>query len=243
MVGLFNAIIYHPIYNALAFLIGIIPGGDVGLAIITITILVRLILFPLSLSAIKSQIAMREAEPALKEIREKYKDQKDEVAKRTMEIFKERRINPFASFLLLFIQLPIVIGLYAVLRGEAHAVSFDPSILYPFVHAPAQASLLFLGFLDLTGKSIVLALLVAATQYLYARLLAPAKPASPSPEGGRSFQEDLSQSMQLQMRYVFPLILGVVSYAASSAIALYFLTSNVFSVLQELVVQKLHGKR
>jgi YidC/Oxa1 family membrane protein insertase len=241
MAGFFTALIYQPIYNALAFLISIVPGGDVGIAIILITILVRLVLFPLSLSAIKSQMAMRQIDPILRNLREEYKDRKDELAKKTMELFKEHRVNPFAGILLLVIQLPIIIGLYTVLRSEAKTLSFDPSMLYPFVHAPEHASLIFLGFLDLTGKSIVLAVLVAATQFLYARLLAPAQPRKEGEK--KSFQDDLSESMQLQMRYVLPVVLGVVSYAASSAIALYFLASNVFSVLQELVVQKLHGKR
>jgi len=243
MAAFFHTLIYQPIYNALAFLIGVIPGGDVGIGIVILTVLVRLVLFPLSLSAIKSQIAMRELDPKLKALRTELKDQKDELAKRTMELFKEHRVNPFAGVLLLVIQLPIIIGLYAVLRGAAKSVSFDPSVLYPFVHAPAHASLLFLGFLDLTGKSVVLAVLVALAQFVYALLLAPAKAAVKKEGEKKSFQDDLSDSMQLQMRYVLPVVLGVVSYAASSAIALYFLASNVFSVLQELVVQKLHGKR
>lgn len=242
MAFLFHVIIYQPIYNALAFLVGVIPGSDIGIGIIGITILVRLVLFPLSLSAIKSQIGMRQVDPKLKALREEYKDNKEELAKKTMQLFKEYKINPFAGFLLLLVQLPIIIGLYAVLRIEAKTISFDPSVLYHFVHAPPHVSLVFLGVLDLAGKSIVLALLVALTQFLYAKLLAP--PKSPEPKAGkRSFQEDLMDSMQLQMRYVLPIVLGVVSYAASSAIALYFLTSNIFSVLQELVVQRLHGKR
>ncbi|MBI1754828.1 membrane protein insertase YidC [Candidatus Azambacteria bacterium] len=203
----------------------------------------RLVLFPLSLSAIKSQIAMRRIDPELKAIRAKYKEHKEELGKKTMELFRNNNINPFASFLLILIQLPVIIGLYSVLRIEATQVSFDPSVLYPFVHAPEHASLLFLGMLNLTGKSLVLAVIAGFTQFLYARLLAPAKAATPKPAGGPSFQEDFASSMQTQMQYVFPVMLGAIAYFASSAIALYFVASNVFSVLQELVVQRLHGKR
>lgn len=245
MAALFHTAIYEPIYNALAFIVSVVPGGDIGIGIIVITIIVRIILFPLSLSAIKSQIAMKRIDPALKEIREKYKDDKEAVGRKTMELFKENKINPLAGFLLILIQLPVIIGLYTVLQAEAKQVSFDPSFLYPFVHVPAQTSLLFLGILDLAGKSLLLAVIVAITQFIYARLLAPAKTATApkSPDKKPSFQEDFASSMQLQMQYVFPLLIGGIAYFTSSAIALYFVASNVFSILQELVVQKVHGKR
>ncbi|MDO8523856.1 MAG: YidC/Oxa1 family membrane protein insertase [bacterium] len=243
MAEIFHVVVYQPIYNGLALIISFIPGADVGIGIVAITLLVRLVLFPLSLLAIKSQIAMRRIDPDLKAIREKYKDKKEELGKKTMQLFRENKINPFAGFLLLLIQLPVIIGLYTVLlRFEAAQVSFDPAVLYPFVHAPDHASLFFLGILDLTGKSILLAVIAAATQFLYAKLLAPPKAAT-KPSGTPSFQESFASSMQLQMQYVFPVLLGVIAYFTSSAIALYFVTSNVFSVLQELVVQRVHGKR
>lgn len=244
MASFFHTAIYQPIYNALAFIIGVVPGGDIGIAIILITILVRLVLFPLSLSAIKTQISMRAIDPELKKLREDLKDNKEELARRTMALFKENNINPFASFLLILIQLPIIIGLYLVLQHESKVVSFDPSLLYAFVHVPDQASLLFLGFVDLAGKSIVLAIIVAITQFIYARLMMPATPAKDTSGKPASFQDDLAKSMSLQMRYVFPVVIGVVAYAASSAIALYFLVGNLFSIGQELTIRRMHnGKR
>lgn len=244
MADFFTAAVYQPIYNALALLIGIVPGADVGLAIIGLTVLIRLILFPLSLSAIKTQMVMRELEPELKAIREKFKEQKEELARRTMGIFKEKKINPFASFFLILIQLPIIIGLYLVLQNEStNGMVFDPALLYSFISAPVGASLSFLGTVDLAGKSVVLALIVAGTQYLFARLMVPPKSAEKT-SGTPSFQEDFQKSMNLQMQYVFPVILGVVAYATSAAIALYFVVSNTFSIGQELFVRKMHhGKR
>jgi YidC/Oxa1 family membrane protein insertase len=242
MAHFFHVLIYQPIYNALAFILGLVPGGDVGIGIIAITILVRFILFPLSLSAIKTQMAMRKIDPELKALREAHKDDKETLGKKTMELFRENKVNPLAGFFLMLIQLPVIIGLYTVLRAEAQSTTFDTSALYSFVHAPEHVSLIFLGFLNLTGKSIVLAVIVGLTQFLYGRLLSP-RTAPTAPQVKGSFQDDLSKSMQLQMQYGLPLILGVISYFASSAIALYFVTSNTFSILQELVVQRLHGKR
>lgn len=239
---MFDTFVYQPIYNALAAILSVIPGADVGIAIIVLTVLVRLILFPLSWTAIKTQMTMRELEPKLKEIREAQKENKEELARQTMALFKTHKINPFASFFLILIQLPVIIGLYLVLMNESHGISFDSELLYSFVHPPENPSLMFLGLVDLAGKSIVLALIVAVTQFTFAKLMTP--PATPKKEGSTpSFQEDLQKSMSMQMLYVFPIILGTVAYATSAAIALYFVVSNTFSIGQELFVRRIHGKR
>ncbi len=240
MASLFHGLVYQPIYNALAFLIGAIPGGDVGIALIALTLLIRLVLFPLSLASIRTQISMRAIDPKLRALREQYKDDKEGLAKATMTLFKENKVNPFASFVFILIQLPIIIGLYIVLRGESKTVSFDPSVLYSFVHAPAHASLVFLGLVNLAGKSIVFALLVAVTQYFYARLMAPSAPPKPASGATPTFQDDLARSMNMQMRYVYPVILALIAYFASAAVALYFIVSNSFSIAQELFVRKIH---
>ncbi len=239
---LFNNLVYQPIYNALAFILSVIPAADVGFAIIILTVVIRLCLFPLSWTAIKTQMVMRELEPKLRDIRETQKENKEELARQTMALFKNHKINPFASFFLILIQLPVIIGLYLVLMNEGKGISFDPSLLYSFIHPPETPSLLFLGLIDLTGKSAILAAIVAGTQYLFARLMKP--PETPKKEGAQpSFQEDLQKSMSLQMLYVFPIILGIVAYATSAAIALYFIVSNTFSIGQELFVRRMHGKR
>jgi YidC/Oxa1 family membrane protein insertase len=235
----FHTVVYQPMYNALAFIIGFVPGADVGIAVILLTIVVRLILFPLAFSATRTQMAMREIDPELKKLREELKDNKEELARKTMTLFREHKINPFASFLFLLIQLPIIIGLYAVFRIESSSLSFDQTILYPFVHAPEGASLIFLGLIDLAGKSILLALIVAATQFAYSRLMMPKAPQAT----GKAFQDDLSKSMHIQMRYVFPIVIGFIAYATNGVIALYFIVSNLFGIVQELVVKRHHGKR
>lgn len=241
MLELFRGVVYEPIYNALAFLVGVVPGGDVGVAIIVVTILVRLLLFPLSLSAIRTQMTMREIDPKMKKLRKDLKENKEELAKQTMALFKEYKINPFASFLLILIQLPIIIGLYLVLVDESKALSFAPQFLYSFIDPPAAVSLSFLGLVDLTGKSIILALIVAATQFVFAKLMTPPKPAETSEKP--TLEEDIQKSMSVQMKYVFPVLMGVVAYAASASIALYFVVSNTFSIGQELFVRHVYGKR
>ena len=239
MLELFHTAVYEPIYNALAFIIGLIPGGDVGIAIVVVTLLVRLLLFPLSFAAIRTQMTMREIDPLMKKLRVDLKDNKEELAKRTMALFKEYKINPFASFFLILIQLPVIIGLYMVLINESKVLSFDPSLLYSFVQVPAETSLSFLGLVNLSDKSIILALIVAATQFLFAKLMVPPTKAGNSTDKP-SLEEDIQKSMSIQMRFVFPVLMGFVGYAASASIALYFVVSNTFSIGQELFVRSMY---
>ena len=234
----FNLIVYEPIYNGLAFLVTL-TVGDVGLAVVLLTIVVRIILFPLAYSASRTQIAMRAIDPEIRALRERLKDKREELARETMTLFKKHKINPFASIGFILIQLQIIIGLYLVFSAEGANLTFDPSILYSFVAAPVKASLTFLGILDLSGRSIVLALLVGVTQFYYARLLMPQMPVA----SGKSFQDDLSKSMHIQMRYVFPFMMAGIAYAISGIIALYFLTSNIFGILQEVMVKRLHDRQ
>lgn len=241
MIELFNSFIYNPIYNLLAFLVGVVPGADVGIAIIILTLLVKFILFPLSLTAVRTQLVMREIDPELKRIRKELKDKPEELAKKTLAIFKENKINPFASIILILIQLPVIIGLYFVFLSEGNGEAFDVARLYSFVQEPMNASFQFLGVVDLTAGSIVLAFLVAISQFIVGRMMMPALASDDSEE--KSFQNDLAKSMQVQMKYVFPIVMGVIAYVISAAIALYFLVSNVFAIGQELYVKHARKKK
>lgn len=230
----FTTFIYNPIYNALALLVGFVPGGDVGVAIILLTLLIKFALFPLSLKALETQAMMRDIDPELKALRTKYDTNREELARKTMALLKERKVNPFASIFLILIQLPIIFGLYFVFLSEGTTAGFDPSLLYAFVPNPESASFLFLGAVSLTGKSVILALLVGITQFINARLMQ-----FPAPNGeAGSFSHDMAKSMQLQMKYVFPVVMAFVAYVISAAIALYFLVSNLFQLFQELYLRR-----
>lgn len=231
---LFNTFIYDPIYNSLAFLVSIVPGGDVGVAIILLTVAIKLFLFPLSLVAIKTQLVMREIDPELKRLRKDLKEKPEELAKKTLTLFKENKINPFASIFLILIQLPVIVGLYFVFLHEGSGAGFDPALLYSFITAPTPVSFSFLGLIDLTGRSAVLAVLVAISQFAVSRMMMPNAPGN---DGTQSFQNDLARSMHVQMRYVFPFVMGGIAYAISAAVALYFLVSNVFALGQEIYVR------
>ncbi|MBA3789486.1 membrane protein insertase YidC [Patescibacteria group bacterium] len=242
IIAFFHTTLYVPIYNLLIFLVSLTPRADVGLGIIGVTLIVRLIILPLSLSALRTQRAMKAIEPELKAIREKYKDNKELQAKETFALYKIYKIRPFASILTLFIQLPVLFSLYFLVRKESLS-HVNVSLLYSFVHAPPALSPVFLGLILITGPSLLLAALVALTQFLQAYFAIPLPPKrekkktdSKSAAKPESMQEEFGRAMALQARFVFPILFAVISYT-SGAIALYFITSNVAMLLQELVVR------
>ena len=239
MSNFWHTIFFDPIYNLLVYLIDIVPGGDVGVAIILVTIIVKVILLPLSLKAARTQLAMREIEPMLKELKEKYKDKREEYAKATMEAYKKAGVNPFSSIVLLFVQIPIIIALYlSVYKGGGVALpAINTDLLYSFVPTPEVITMLFLGLVDIAAKNLPLALLAGGTQFIHTHLSLP-KSTPKNPESAPSFKDDFARSMQLQMRYVMPLIIFFVAYSISATIALYFTVSNLAAIAQEYIVRK-----
>jgi YidC/Oxa1 family membrane protein insertase len=235
---IWHTFFFDPIYNSLVFFIDVVPGGDVGFAIICTVILVKTVILPISLKAARTQLAMREIEPKLTEIKEKYKNERETQALKTMELFREANVNPFLSILLLFIQIPIVIALYfAVYKGGGVALpEINTILLYSFIPTPETVNMIFLGFMDITMKSLPLAVLAGVTQFIHTHLsLPPQKPRDPKAEP--NFKDDFARSMHIQMKYVMPVLIFVVAYTISAAIALYFTISNLMAIAQEYIVR------
>ena len=229
----FHAFFYDPIYNALVALVALIPGSDVGIAVIIITIVIRLILLPFSISAARTQRAMKMLEPKMKTLKEKHKGNKEKEALETLALYREERVNPFASILTVFIQIPVLLALYWVFYYEPFS-TINTARLYAFTPIPHTISLEFLGIISVAGKSMVLAILSGLTQFIQAHL---ALSGTMKPSGG-GMQGDFQKMMGLQLKYVFPFLIAVISYTTSSAIALYFITTNIAGSLQELYVRR-----
>ena len=227
---LWNVLLYKPLVNLLALFILVIPGGDIGIAIVLLTILVKALLYPLSQRSIESQAKMALLTPELNKIKASGKS-KEEQAKATFELYKQHKTNPFSGCLLILIQIPIIFALYYVfLRG----INFDGGILYSFVPLPENVNVLFLGLIDVSKKSLVLAILAGLSQYLQAHFMPHPQP---SAQGG-TFADSFSKSMHMQMKYFFPFLVTFIAYSISGAIALYWITSNIFSTLQQIYANK-----
>jgi YidC/Oxa1 family membrane protein insertase len=234
IVNFFNTFFYDPIYNALVAIVATIPGSDVGIAVVVVTVIIRLILLPFSLSAARTQRAMKVLEPKIKELKEKHKDSKEKIALETLAIYREAKVNPFASILTVFIQIPVLLALYFVFFYEPFP-AINAARLYALTPIPDIASLEFLGLISVAGKSIVLAVLAGVTQFYQAHL---ALSGTMKPSDAKGMQNDFQRIMGMQLKYVFPFIIAVISYTTSGAIALYFITTNIVGALQEIHIHR-----
>lgn len=235
---IYNTFVYNPLYNGLIGIVALIPGNDIGLAIIIFTILIKIALFPLSKKAILTQIKMKEVEPLLSEIKKKYANNKEELARQTMNVYKEKQVNPFSSFGVLLIQIPIVIALYQVFSsGGLPQINLEwlYSGLSAFGNTHQNVNMVFLGLINLAEKSIPLALLAGITQFIQAYLMSGSNAPSKDAQG---FGADFSRTMHTQTLYVFPVLMAVAAWSISGAVALYLIVSNVMSIVQEFFLRK-----
>jgi len=229
MISFLKTIIYEPLYNILVLILNI-PYLDAGIAVIILTLLVKIILYPLSKKATETQMVMKDKEQDLKSIKEKYKD-KQEQALKTMEFYKVNKINPFSSILTIIIQIPIIYALYHIfLRSGLPLIQTD--LVYSFVNIPNSVSMNFLGLLDISKKNIFLAFLAAATTFLQLHL------SSKSTTATKTNTKDLSSMMMTQMKYTFPFVVFFISWSISGVIALYWLVSNILGILQDKIIRK-----
>lgn len=226
----FTAIIYRPFYNGLVFIIGLLPSHDVGVAVVISTIVVRFVLFPLSRRAVQAQLAMKKISPEIEALKKKYKDNSPEQSRAIFDLYKERGVHPFAGFVLILIQLPILLGLYWVFsRGGLPII--NTSLLYSFVPVPAAVNMSFLGLVNMSARSIPLAITAAVSQFIYTRLsMGPSEKSSPVEA---SLSGDMARSFEVQARYILPALVGVIGFSLAAAAPLYWTTSNTFMILQE----------
>ena len=214
----------------LAVVVNVIPGHDLGFAIIALTILVRVILTPFTHKALFTQQKVRELEPHIAKIKEDLKDKKEEQARKIMDLYRQHGINPFSGFLMLFIQLPLLIALYWVFSKNFTDIQGD---LYSFVSFPDKVNTMFLWIFDLTRRSIIFAFAAGLTQYIQGWLAAP-----PKSKETELQEPSMTAMMQTQMRYVFPVMIIFIGLRFSAALSLYWTVMNIFAIIHEHWVRK-----
>lgn len=250
MYNLYKELIFLPLYNGLIGIMNIIPGIDVGLAVVIFTCIIKFILFPLSKKALLTQVRMKAVEPEANKIRLQYSNNKQEQALKIMELYKQKGVNPFSSILLLIIQLPILFALISVFYKIIPNV--QPELLYSFIQAP-HASATLLG-LDLTQKSFILALITGVIQYFQLKYSVAARQqqdmadATVKSGGKLDPASQMASSMNTQMKYILPVVAFASIYwiipasfpQAASIIAIYWSVSSLFTLAQELYIKKKH---
>lgn len=233
LANIFNFLLYIPLFNFLILLYNYIPGHDFGIAIILLTIIIRVVLYPLSLKAVASQKVLQKVQPLIQEAQKKYKDDKERQAKEVLEIYKKEKINPFSGFFLALIQLPILIALYWVFWNGINPK--EVVALYPFVTNPGPINTLFLGMIDLAKPNLVLAVIAGIAQFFQTKMLLPKK--DPAVSAGEK-KQDFSAAMQSQMTYFFPVVTIIILLSLPSALGLYWTISGAFSIIQQYFVLK-----
>ena len=232
----------QPILNLLIWLYDVIPSHDIGVAIILLTVLIKVILFPLTKRQIEQQRALQDLQPKMNEIRARLKDDKEAQAKALMELYQKEKVNPASSCLPLLIQLPIFIGLYNALK--IGLTSTNLSLLYPFVPNPGQIDTQFLGLLDLTNPSYPLAVLAALVQFWQTKqiLKSPAGAVKQPPaevagsEGAKD--ESTAAMVNKQMAYTMPFVTLIIGFQIPGGLSLYWLTMGLLTVWQQAFLLK-----
>jgi len=228
-VNFINAVLYQPLFNLLIFLTNILPGHSLGLAIIVITILIRIIMLPSSLKAAHAQVKSTLLQPKISKIRKEIKDQKEQ-SQALMALYKEEGFSPFGSCLPLIIQFIILIALYNVFRTGLSGS--DYSALYSFVQRPEALGTQFLGYNLNTPDPWVLPIIAAVLQVFLSWLMVPKVKVTPET------QKDPLTMMNKQMIFLPAIITVYFGHTVPSALVFYWITMTIFSIAQQLYVNK-----
>lgn len=236
LINLFNLILYKPLFNILILLYQYLPGQDFGIAVILLTILIKVLFYPLGIKAIKSQKVLQGLQPKIQEIQKKYQSDKEKQTRAMMELYQKEKINPFSGCLPLLIQLPILIALYQVFRKGL--VPEEMINLYYFVPNPGQIDPTFLGVINLSQPLLILAVLAGIFQFIQTKMVTP-KTSRVEKEEGQMAQ--FSVMMQKQTLYFFPIFTFFILLKLPSAIGLYWIVTTLFSIGQQYFIFRKPG--
>lgn len=258
---MFDTLIVQPLFNLLVFIYALIPGHDFGLAIIVFTLVIRLALWPIIKKQLHHTKKLRELQPELKKIKKAAKGDRQKESALTMELYKERKINPFATLGLTIIQFPILIGLYVGLRKLIDNPQQLVDFTYPFIRdmswikqVAADNSLFnptLFGLVDLKKAALlngvwyipalILVLGSAITQYFQSKQLMPnAKDGKglrqilkEASSGERADAGEMQAATGKFTTLMIPILIFFVTLGIASALSLYWFTSGLIAIIQQ----------
>ncbi len=231
---MFHTIFYEPIYNLLAIVLTYTPLHDIGAAIVIVTCIVKGILLPLNLSALRSQYLMKKIEPQMAEIKELQKSNPQVASQKMVELYRKEKINPLSSLFVVIIQIPIFFALYFVFSKGLQA---DPTSIYSFVSFPETIHTNAFGLFDVTKKNVVIAILAGISSYVLARRQT-ASMVSSKKGSEETFQDQFMKSMKVQLLYVLPIIIAISAAVLPSALGLYWFVSNIIGYAQDVYMKR-----
>jgi YidC/Oxa1 family membrane protein insertase len=234
---LFHTIFYNPILNLLVFVYNIIPGHDIGFAIIILTVIIKIILLPLSKRALESQKTMQTIQPKLEALKEEHKGDKEALSREMMALYKREKVNPFSSCLPLLIQLPFFWAVFRVFRDELGGKVLTG--LYPFIHNPGALDAIAFGFIDFSKPNIPLAVLAGVAQFLQTKMMP-----QPAPAKQGSKESTMTNIMSKQMLYFMPVITIFICISLPSGLSFYWLLTTLLTILQQMYLfKKVHNDK
>jgi len=228
----------NPFTTALLFLYQLL-GQNIFLTIVGFTVIIRLLLLPLTYQQLKSTKAMQTIQPKMKEIQEKYKGDREKLAKAQMDLYKENGVNPLAGCLPLVIQFPILIGLYGAITRALSAtplqlLDLSHRILVPGLATliPMQNKFLFWN-LAAPDQTYILPILVVASTWLSQKLLMP-------PPAAGSSGSDPSAAMSRNMMLMMPIMMFFFSLNVASGVSMYWVIGGLAVILQYAALGRVH---
>jgi len=230
--NIFTTLLVQPLFNILFIFYALIPGHDFGVAVILLTVLVRILLWPLVTKQLHSQRVMQQLQPELARVKKEAAGDRQKETQMLMELYKEKGTSPFASLMPLLIQLPIFFALYIVLRDAVQPNQIS-QLAYGFVqqlqpvadiinHKVTFSATLF-GLVDLTKPNVALAAFAALAQFYQAKQLQPKN------QTGETDQARIMRAMI----YFFPVITFVFGLTLPSALALYWGVTSLVAAFQQ----------
>ncbi|MYE38419.1 MAG: YidC/Oxa1 family membrane protein insertase [Candidatus Spechtbacteria bacterium SB0662_bin_43] len=246
IVSVFDLFIFEPLLNFLVVILNILPYSNLGVAIILVTLVVRFILYPSSKKSLEAQKKIAHIRPKLKEIEEKYKDNRQKRAEAQLALYKEQGVNPLSTLSFpLLIQLPLLIGLYRVFIVD-FANSGAQEHLYSFVSYPETIGVYLLS-INLSESHWLIAAIAAIAQYFQARSFAQQQMVSSkkTEDKDKKKEPDFQSSLTFSMMYVLPIVIFVFGTGIPSigsfggvqglpaGVSLYWAATTLFSFWQQ----------
>jgi len=226
---IFKQALYRPLFNLLTFFAYLVPGHSIGWSIIFLTLLVRLALWLPSAKALKAPLQMRQYSAEIKQLQDRYKNDRAAQAQALMAFYKEKGINPLSGCLPLLIQLPVILILYRVFVAGLGSSRLD--LLYSFTPHVDQISNIFLGIDLAKPDRIILPALAAILQFIQTRHYNQLNPT-------QTAGSDPTAAMTKQMQYIFPLMTYFIALSLPAGLALYWSTTTLFSLIQQIYVTR-----
>lgn len=231
----FHVFLYQPLLNILLLFYHYVTWRDLGLAVILLTIIIRLVLHPLSRKSIKSQQEMQRLQPKISEVQGKFKNDKNTQGRALMELYQREKVNPFSGCLPLLLQLPILIALYRVFMDILNPKILGAS-LYRFVSNPGDIKPTLLFFINLEKPIIliIIALSAGIAQFFQTKALLPQKKQS-LPAKTINGNDQFGRALQQQMTYFFPILTVLMIWQFKALIGLYWLFSTLASIVEQRI--------